>query len=161
MSEALERAIAKDERNSRWLRASAGISLLYVVVVVTYLLFQSFAIQAQNKSTLEDLKRDNANNHERTQQFVRCIADALAIPIEIRSSENLDICTQSASDNTQDSSNPDNTPTTPQPQSAAPQTTERQASRDTPTLSAPPDPDEEPNLIQVITKPLEMILGGL
>ena len=72
------------------------IGLLVLVAV----LFAGVLYQNQKNA---DLSREQARqNHKRTQEYVKCVAETLTIPIANRSDNALDNCTNAADDRTKE-----------------------------------------------------------
>lgn len=72
------------------------IGLLALVAI----LFAGVLYQNQKNA---DLSREQARqNHKRTQEYVRCVAETLTIPIDKRSDSALDNCTKAADDRTKE-----------------------------------------------------------
>lgn len=159
MSEQLEQALAKERKAKNLFNYSKRIFYFYLFGVTIFLIVQSFALSSQVQNTLEQQKRDNAEQHARTQQYIRCIADTLLTPLSGRTEINFDNCSNdkdsvektAPTSSTQSPTNP------PAPSTASePQTTILERSNDAP-VSAPPDnppvatqptPSTDPNVQQ-------------
>jgi cytoskeletal protein RodZ len=102
--------------------------LLFVLVVFGALTLLNLG------RAVEDIKDDNAKNHARTQQYVRCIADALSIPLAQRKDIDFDNCSKTKSDAE------DNPKQSRVPQSVAPSQDPPAAPRATENVATEPRP---------------------
>lgn len=76
------------------------IFCMFGLLVLIVVLFGGILYQNQKNA---DLSRTQAlQNHKRTQEYVRCVAETLTIPIVDRSANALDNCTKAADNRTKD-----------------------------------------------------------
>lgn len=142
MSHALEQATRKLERANRLVRFGWTLLILYFVTITGIIVYQQFVVIQQQQTALEQSIKDNAEQHSRTQNYIKCIAGALLIPLAQRESDAFDKCGISATppaQNTQ-SAQTSSVPSSPQALPPEPITTTTPASQE-PTTSSPPDPD--------------------
>lgn len=132
--------------------SAIGAALVYLAVLIV-IVVQLFSIQEQQKLSNEEAKKNDTANHARTQQYIRCIADALLVPMASRDDINFDDC---SNDNTDAKDNPTQSSTSGNQTAVAPTPqTPSQSSRNEPTTSAPPDPTKpakiapEPRILEL------------
>jgi len=148
VSRRLDLAKQKLARADTYLRVSKVVFALYMVTVTGLLTFQLYDIQRgqveQLKSAQESLDKsigDNARQHERTQDYIKCVASALLTPLADRSAAIFDQCGLDA-DKASQASAPATTNTTVAPTAPPPAAANTSSSTQQPTTSSPPDPEE-------------------
>lgn len=93
MSEALEQAKRAERKAERRYTAFRNMFFVYLVVVTLFTSFQTIVIQQSIKDSLEISRRTAATNHQRTQDYVKCIAQVLLKPLAQRSDTDFSECT--------------------------------------------------------------------
>lgn len=159
MSEALEKAVLAEKKATCRYLMFRNMFFVYLVVVTLFTSFQTIAIQNSIKDNLAVSRQTAATNHQRTQDYVKCIAQVLLKPLVQRKDTDFDECTVKE---TADSSLKDNATVNggsqqkqqnsvageQQPATQAPQIIVRdsqdtnQPSQPDPVATAPPDPEE-------------------
>lgn len=102
----LEEAKADFKKKDKRYHVLLNVFFGYVVVLLTFVAIQTLVTQttiARNQrinaaASEERFKRyteDNAVQHQKTQQYIRCIAQVLLLPIEQRTDDNFDNCSTS------------------------------------------------------------------
>jgi hypothetical protein len=87
--------------NDKIKRADRVIFSCIIALFVLVIVFFGGLIYQNQKNA--DLSREQARqNHKRTQEYVRCVAETLTIPIDKRSDSALDNCTKAADDRTKE-----------------------------------------------------------
>src|SRR3546814_7572977 len=85
----MSRQLREAERRLRFADRLVGIGkvtlAVYLVLVTTILMFQLYSVQ-------QKLIEDNAAQHEKTQSYILCIAEALLRPLATRSEALFDDC---------------------------------------------------------------------
>lgn len=155
MTVQLEEAQLKLKKADRYLKLSIIVFIVFMITATGLVSFQLYELQrglyGQQKQSEEQAKADraaaqqrldkalaeNQNQHKKTQAYVKCIANALLMPIAQRSEKVLDECgleTTGPGTTPQSAETPAVMPT-PQVQPSKPTSNQ-------PTTSSPPDPDE-------------------
>lgn len=87
-----EKVLAKkiDQANNliKW---SVIGSIIVLFIVLVAIVFQLLAIQKQIDENLVEMRKGAAANHERTQQYLKCI---VLVPLAERTEENFDKCSR-------------------------------------------------------------------
>ncbi len=102
MSE-LEAARANFKKKDRRYHVLLNLFLAYALILLTFVAIQTLVTQTtiarnqkSNAAASEERFRryteDNAVQHQKTQQYIRCIAQVLLLPIEQRTDANFDDC---------------------------------------------------------------------
>lgn len=73
---------------------------LFILVVIFF-----GGLMYQNQKNAELSRNQAQQNHKRTQEYVRCVAETLTIPLAQRSDNALDNCTKAADDRTKEAEN--------------------------------------------------------
>jgi len=171
MSDQLERAQRRLARADTYVRLTKGAFAVYMVLVTALLAFQLYDVQRgqaeQLRTAQESLEKsiaDNAKQHERTQEYIRCVASTLLVPLAQRSEQVFDRCGIKADAPSAGTSASPTAQTAPTP---TPPTTTKSSPPQ--TTSTPPEPEVpaaetgEPSLLDRVTdivlSPLELILG--
>lgn len=156
-----------EKRKTKWDRIVTGLKFslgAYAFIVLTYLAVQGILVQQQVAEVIQQVRDSQlANqttgtaNHEKTRQYVRCIANALLVPVTEREEINFDNCTETVDS---ESDNTDTQPGSNNQQSVIlPPTQSSENKPSEPVATAPPDPEEpQDNTFQVRDIPL---VGGL
>ena len=106
----IEKAQLDFEKKDRRFRIGLGVMAGYALILLTILAVQTFIIQSQiaenqkkNVAASEERFRryteDNAVQHKLTQDFIRCIASALLVPVSLREESSFDQCGIEAKNN--------------------------------------------------------------
>lgn len=147
MSEELENLKARESRANRLFEYSKFVFLMYFFGITIYFIFQFIGLNDKLQATLKQVRESQiANqesgkeNHAKTQAYIRCIGEAILVPVAQRDSIDFDACTVTADDNDNGTNKP-TTPTTP----ASPVTPQSntQSTPNIPTTSEPPDPEQK------------------
>ncbi len=99
----LEEAQADFDKKDKRLRIGVGVLITYAVLLLTLLAVQTFIIQStiaenqkKNAAASEEwfnrYTEDNAKQHKVTQAYIRCIAEALLVPVSERKPGAFDEC---------------------------------------------------------------------
>jgi len=160
MSDELQRLQEKESRAKRYFEYSKLAFLMYFFAVTIFFIFQFIQLNGQIAATLQQVRdsqianqASGKDNHARTQAYIRCIGEALLVPLAQRDQIDFDSCTVTADDNSNGTNKP----------AAAPQTTQAvtnpvpvtsEPTTAAPTTSAPPDPERPRKLIDISLEPL-------
>lgn len=164
----LEAAQADFAKKDKRLRFGIGVLLTYVVVMLSFVAVMTLITQntikdnqaANAKASEQRFARytaDNAKQHQITQAYIRCIADALLVPVSDRKPGAFDACgveakksldaeTSGGSEDTtfltptKNSASSSPAATTNPPSNTPPQTPQEPIVQP-PVVTAPPDPD--------------------
>lgn len=155
----LENAQADFDKKDKRLRVGLGIFITYVVLLLSFVAVETLITQttirdnqaANAKASEERFKRyteDNAVQHQKTQQYIRCIAQVLLLPLDQRTDEAFDKCSQDGIYNGKSSGSTSQPTTGSQPAATAPAQPTPQSSQPTPTSEpvaggSPPDDDAD------------------
>lgn len=171
MSRQLEDAQAQLQRANRMVRVTKIVCVVYLLVVGTVLAVQQFGIlqgQAEQakvaRDALQESLDDNQAQHAKTQEFVKCIANALLMPVAQRSAAIFDQCGIDAEATRESAASVSAVvPAEPSTEQTSPQ----------PTTSSPPDPEPSrpvaqpqpernvlDQVIDVLLSPLELLNQG-
>jgi hypothetical protein len=146
MSKAVDIAQRRLDLADKWVKASKYVFATYLVLVTALIAVQQFQIQ-QNQTTAYKQAQDSLNRsladsraqQRKTQDYVKCVANALLIPLAQRSTAVFDKCgietTGSAAQASPAASSDPVTQTKPASSEQAPTVQQ-------PTTSAPPDPQQ-------------------
>lgn len=145
------------------------------IVFALYFALASLFLIVQGIVVSNDIKNDNAKQHEKTQQYIRCIAETLTKPIaERQNGVTIDDCTARANGSTADdradaggtvqnsqqgTDNQSSTGITQSPPVTQTEETTPEQVRDIPPRSEPPD--DEKGVITGIPSALDILLHPL
>lgn len=180
----LTEAEADYAKKDKRLRYGVGALLIYIVLLLTFVAVQTLVTQttiSKNQAANADASRErfnryteqNEKQHEITQAYIKCIAQALLVPVEQRQPGAFDKCgveaqksvkaaggsnsasflAPAASSKSQPVSNSSSAGTVPSNESTA--TSEQ------PTTSAPPDPNTPVLDLQGIPLPINVEVGDI
>jgi hypothetical protein len=155
MTAQLEEAQVKLKKADRYLKLSIIVFIVFMISATGLVSYQLYELQrglySQQKQSeeraqadreaaqqrLEKALTENQNQHKKTQAYVKCIANALLMPVAQRSEKVLDECglETTAPRTTPNSIDTPAVMPTPQVQPSKPSSSQ-------PTTSSPPDPDE-------------------
>lgn len=150
MSERLEKALEVNRKAEKRYGIAKNMFFVYLLIVTLFSAVQTVIISQQVKDSLEVNRANGAANHQRTQEYVKCIAITLLKPVQERSTVDFNNCTKTEAEKSSSVVNPNDTPqqnavtNTPQPTQQAPQIIIKEKSSDESTGAAPPDPDSTP-----------------
>lgn len=144
MSLSIEQAERRLKRADRLVSIGKGLFVAYFVVVSIVLMVQLYYVQQSQQASLQKSIEDNSKQHERTQEYVKCIASALLVPLAQRSANVFDKCgiTTSSSTSSQTGQSPSHISVTSTANPVSPKPADQNAAPTTPqpTTSSPPDP---------------------
>lgn len=156
MSADVDKAQKKFERSDRNYRIAKHLLILYLVLITTFVAYQTYDVrgrQAEQLKTAQDALKaaegslqksldDNEVQHARTQEYIRCIATAILVPVAQRSDSIFDKCgiETNAPPRVTPQSTYNSAPPTINTKPSTPQ-----SSVPNPTASGPPDPNSSPN----------------
>ena len=82
----------RKERSERIIKYSViGIAVIGLLMLI-FLVVQVYSIKSDIQNSLTESKNSAANNHAKTRQYVKCIADSLLKPVSERTSTDFDDC---------------------------------------------------------------------
>lgn len=87
-----DKLMKRVDRANLGLKLTLGGAVMVMFMTLGLLVFQSFQLKAQIEQTLRTAEQSTVNNHRKTQEYVRCIAQALVKQIEDRTEEDFDRC---------------------------------------------------------------------
>lgn len=153
MSEALERAKRAERKAERRYTAFRNMFFVYLVVVTLFTSFQTISIQQSIQHSLDISRQTAAMNHQRTQDYVKCIAQVLLKPLAQRTDVDFNECTikETANSNPKDNATAGAGDTRnsvagqEEPAIQAPQIIVRDKQIDDTPTAAPPDPETTPD----------------
>lgn len=124
---------------------SALGSVIMIFITLVIIIFQLLAIQNSIQSSLVQSRKTAAENHKRTQEYVKCIAVTLLKPVKERKPEDFDKCANGTIDpNTGAFITEQKTSSQMQvggsPEAAVPPAMTEAPAPSQPTTSAPPTP---------------------
>lgn len=153
MSEALEKAKLAELKAERRFKIFRNMFFVYLIAVTLFTSIQTIAIQQSIQASLQTSRETASKNHQRTQDYVKCVAKVLLKPLSQRTTADFDECTVKETANsglkdnaTADSGSQQNrVANETQPVYQAPQIVVRDSNNPTQTTppqtnSAPPDP---------------------
>lgn len=88
------------ERANKVIKGSLVSLVVIAIMILGLVVFQLISIQSQINDNLIKMQESAAQNHERTQEYIKCIANTLQIPISQRTDVDFENCSQTANDNT-------------------------------------------------------------
>ena len=153
MSDKLEEALHKQAFSAKLLSWSKWLFAAYFVGVSVFFIISFLNLSNQLNTTLEAIKKDNATQHQRTQDYTKCIAKTLLLPLAERKNidfENCAIKADQTSFNRDDVNQQNSISSGTAPAVQAPQIIVRDSTKEngTPggssppaTTGSPPDPD--------------------
>jgi hypothetical protein len=164
------------ERADRVIKYSL-ISMVFVVIAtLLVIIVQLVNIQNSIQESLVESRRNAAENHQRTQEYVKCIAVTLLKPLAQREAADFENCANGTIDPKTGAFIPNEDNSTAQqqnskiqvggsPPAAAPPTEPETPPSNPPTTSAPPTPDPvetpEPTVIDRLQERLKNVLNGV
>lgn len=125
------------DRASKLIRISKVLMVIVLAIMIILVLVQELATQNQIQDSIKQLEAAGSANHQRTQQYVKCVADVLLKPIDQRSPSDFDKCGLGGTSKSG----------TQQPETTAPQ------SSPTSTNAGPVRPQPHPNTSSAPAKP--------
>lgn len=166
----------KIERADRVIKYSL-ISMVFVVIATLLIIIvQLVNIQNSIQESLVESRRNAAENHQRTQEYVKCIAVTLLKPLAQREAADFENCANGTIDPKTGAFIPNEDNSTAQqqnskiqvggsPPASAPPTTPESPPANPPTTSAPPTPDpteeSEPTVVDRLQEHLKNVLNGV
>lgn len=85
----LENRIDRYEKGMRYTLIGVYVCIL---ILLGFIIVQQFQTQAQLSQTLTQIKNAAAQNHQKTQNYIKCIAEGLTVPIAQRSTDVFEQC---------------------------------------------------------------------
>lgn len=156
-----ERAERRLIRAERALAISKGLFAVYMVAATIILMAQLYSVQQsqfeqleQARQALEKSLSDNEAQHRRTQDYIKCIANALLIPTALRTSELFDQCGIDATTEAGSTVAPGATPAVLPSTSSSPTTPKPPQ-----TTSEPPDPNDDRSQGGAIRTLIDLVTG--
>lgn len=124
----------KIDRADRIIKFSLVGAAVVVVITLVVIIFQLAALNTSVQNSLIESRKNAAENHQRTQEYVKCIAVTLLKPVAQR-----------------------------KPEAAAPPKEPEMPAPSQPTTSAPPNPEQtsRPNVIDRVQNSLKELLNGV
>ena len=165
MSVDLERARMRLAKADRLVSVGKFLFVAYILGVTVVLMVQLFLVQQSQiqqleatKSSLNQSIEDNAEQHARTQDYIRCVANALLTPLALRSEAVFDRCGIDAQAGVSERATTE--PGHASSVAPVPQVMTAPSSQQ-PTTSSPPDPDENDSDVEQQDEPEGLIRGVL
>lgn len=147
-----DQLLKKVDRANFGLRITGACALVVLFLTLGFLVVQGFSLQRQLDAQLKSQVETASKNHQRTQQYVRCIANVLMKPLRDRTEADFDACGLSGTTNTGSDT---------QQQVVIPQQTETQ--QQAPPAQIPetstPQPVPEPEVVEPEPTPEEKSQG--
>jgi hypothetical protein len=163
----------KETRASRRFEISKVVLLTYFGLATLFLGVQVIVINTNIQNSLNESKKSAAENHSKTQAYIRCLFEVVNVPLADRSSINFDDCTARVNGSTADDRasaggavqnsqqgqiDQSSTPAVQNPDQTV------DSPRDIPGTSMPPEPEASPSLVNGVqdllinlTNPLKQI----
>ena len=84
------------ERANQFMRYGAVVAVVANIIGLVIIILMLVAIQSTQDRNLAISRDMAAQNHKRTQEYVKCVALTLTIPLEDRDPDAIERCTQNA-----------------------------------------------------------------
>lgn len=170
-----EQLIKRIDHADAIIKWSAFGSVVMIFIILVIIIFQLLAIQNSIQDSLVQSRKTAAENHKRTQEYVKCIAVTLLKPVAQRKPEDFDKCANGTIDpntgafipNEDNSIAEQKTSSQMQvgssPEAAAPPPLTEAPAPSQPTTSAPPNPEQTPRRtgIDRVQESLKELLNGV
>lgn len=181
----LEEAQTDFDKKDKRFKVAVGALIAYVVIMLSFLAVQTYITQntiadnqARNSKASEErferYTQANEKQHLITQAYIKCIANALLVPVDEREPGAFDQCGIEAKDEVNKTGGSEGTSFLELPKqskvSPQPAVTTNPANSEPlpenppsqfPTNSAPPDPDSPLLVLTTPLLPLDLSLGGI
>lgn len=95
-----DQLLKKVDRANLGLRITGVCALVVLFLTLGFLVVQGFSLQRQLDAQLKSQVESAAKNHQRTQRYVRCIANVLMKPLKERTEADFDACGLGGTTNT-------------------------------------------------------------
>lgn len=148
MSAGLDKALEVEKRAQRRFNIAKNMFFVYLVIVTLFTSIQTIMISQQIKDNLDASRATAADNHKKTQDYVKCVALTLLKPLAQRQGTDFENCTVTEDKKSSKVDDTDNSVSQSPPSNNAIGVTPHQSGlreTNTPeetTGAAPPDPKE-------------------
>lgn len=163
----------KEAKASRRFEISKVVLLTYFGLATLFLGVQGIVINTNIQNSLNESKKSAAENHAKTQAYIRCLFEVVNVPLAERESINFDDCTARANGSTADDRASAGGAVQNSQQGSIPESSTQAVQnpetavdvpRDIPGTSEPPEPETSPSLASGVqdllinlTNPLKQI----
>lgn len=165
----------KIDRADHIIKYSLVSAAVVVVITLVVIIFQLAALNVAVQNSLVESRKNAAENHQRTQEYVKCIAVTLLKPVAQRKPEDFDKCANgtvdpktgafvpNADNNVAEQKTSSEMQVGSSPEAAAPPKEPEMPAPTQPTTSAPPNPEQtpRPNVIDRVQNSLKELLNGV